>query len=367
MFGKKDKDGLEPAQVKERLQSIVDPELEKSLDEAGFLGDVQVDEKRVRIEVILPTPAWAAKPVLEGRVREATSDLLDGREIDLAWTSEVKRSRQSSANDLLPGAKNILLFASGKGGVGKSTVATNVAAGLAARGASVGLLDADIYGPSVPTMLGTEERPEVSGQKLIPVHRHGVKIMSIGFIVKPEEAMVWRGPMLNGALTQFMRDVEWGELDYLIVDMPPGTGDVQLTIAQNIKVSGAVLVSTPQDVALADVVRGKSMFDKVDIPVLGVIENMAYFVCGGCGARHDIFSSGGAGQLAKKMSMPLLGEVPIDIPAREASDAGRPVVLSHPDAASSQAFFQVADTAATHLAKMARKVTAKPSGLKIIQ
>ena len=367
MFGKKDKEALDPGSVTRRLEAVQDPELEMGLAEAGFLGEVQVDDKRIRIAISLPTPAWAGRSVLEARIREAVSADAGGRAVDIAWSSQVQRSRGTSASDFLPGAKNILLFASGKGGVGKSTVATNVAAALAERGASVGLLDADIYGPSVPTMLGTDERPDVSGQKLVPVHRHGLKLMSIGFIVKAEDAMVWRGPMLNGALTQFMRDVDWGELDYLVIDMPPGTGDVQLTIAQNVKVSGAVLVSTPQDVALADVVRGKAMFDKVDIETLGVVENMAHFICGSCGARHDIFSSGGAGRLAEKLGLPFLGEVPIDIHAREASDTGRPVVLERPDSPASEAFFRIADTTATHLAKLARKVTAKPSGLKIIQ
>lgn len=367
MFGKKDKDALDPAELTARLKPVVDPETGETLGEADFLGAVSSDAKRVRVEVRLPTPAWRTRRALEAGIREALAGHVGDRAIELAWSSDVRRARGTSANELLPGAKNILLFASGKGGVGKSTVASNVAAALAERGATVGLLDADIYGPSVPTMLGTDERPDVSGQKLVPVHRHGLKLMSIGFIVKPEEAMVWRGPMLNGALTQFMRDVDWGELDYLVVDMPPGTGDVQLTIAQNVKVSGAVLVSTPQDVALADVVRGKAMFDKVDIPTLGVVENMAYFVCGNCSARHEIFSSGGAGRLAQKLGLPLLGEIPIDIEAREASDRGRPVVLEHPESASAAAFFQIADHLATHLAKEAKKQTAKPSGLKIIQ
>lgn len=367
MFGKKDKDAPEPGAVKARLEPLVDPELETTLGELDSIGDIKVDSKKIRVEVKLPTLAWRAKGELESQILKAAGEISGGRAIDIAWVGDVQRSRGTQANDLLPGVKNILLFASGKGGVGKSTVATNVAAALAQRGASVGLLDADIYGPSIPTMLGTDERPEVSGQKLMPLSKFGLRIMSIGFIVKPEEAMVWRGPMLNGALTQFMRDVEWGELDYLVIDMPPGTGDVQLTIAQNVKVSGAILVSTPQEVALADVVRGKVMFDRVEIPTLGVIENMAHFVCGSCGARHEIFSSGGAGRLAAQLGVPLLGEIPIDVEARKAADNGRPVVLERPESASAQAFFQVAESAATDLAKKARAITVKPSGLKIIQ
>jgi len=289
--------------------------------------------------------------------------------VDIAWNSDVQRSRPAASDgqNLVPGARNLILFASAKGGVGKSTVATNVAAALANMGANVGLLDADVYGPSIPTMLGTNQRPEVSGQKLIPVTQHGLKLMSIGFIVSPTEAMVWRGPMLAGALTQFMRDVEWGDLDYLVLDLPPGTGDVQLTLAQNVKVSGAVLVSTPQEVAIADVRRGKAMFDKVDIPTLGVVENMAYFQCGNCGTKHHIFNAGGASRLADELKVPLIGEVPLETSAREAADEGKPAVLVHPDSQSSKAFTNIARTLATMLAKKAIAQPKARSGLKIIQ
>jgi ATP-binding protein involved in chromosome partitioning len=239
-------------------------------------------------------------------------------------------------------------------------------------GANVGLLDADIYGPSIPTMFGTNEAPRIDeeAQKLRPVHQHGLYLMSIGFVVKPEEAMTWRGPMLNGALIQFLRDVEWGDLDYLILDLPPGTGDVQLTLAQNVKVSGAALVSTPQDVALADVVRAKTMFDKVAIPVLGVIENMSAFECPSCHKVHHIFAHGGAADLAGRLELPVLGEVPIEIGVRESGDKGRPEVLVRPESAASKAFFQIARRIATDLAVQAVKAEAsgRISGrLKIVQ
>ncbi len=368
MFGKKDKDGLTPEAVTKTLERVVDPELEKNVVELGMIKDVKVEKDRLRIGVELPTPAWEPKELLEQEINRVLADSRGGRTIEIAWGSNVRPSRPpASGQALMAGARNILLFASGKGGVGKSTVATNVAAALANLGATVGLLDADIYGPSIPTMLGTRERPEIAGQKLIPLKRHGLKLMSIGFIVDPKEAMTWRGPMLNGALIQFMRDVEWGDIDYMILDLPPGTGDVQLTIAQNLKVSGAVLVSTPQDVALADVQRGKAMFDRVDIPTLGIIENMAYFECGSCGARHHIFSTGGAGRLAKELGLPLLGEIPLEISTRESADAGRPEVLANPNSGASKAFFGVAKRLATILAKKAPPPSKSAGGLRIIQ
>jgi ATP-binding protein involved in chromosome partitioning len=367
MFGKKDKDGLTPEAVTKCLEKVTDPELEKNLVEAGMVKEVKVEKDRVRIGIELPTPAWEPKDLLDQEIHRVLSDQRGGRDVEIAWGSNVRASRPpASGQALMAGARNIILFASGKGGVGKSTVATNVAAALANLGANVGLLDADIYGPSIPTMLGTRDRPEIAGQKLIPVKRHGLKLMSIGFIVDPKEAMTWRGPMLNGALIQFMRDVDWGDTDYMVLDLPPGTGDVQLTIAQNLKVSGAVLVSTPQDVALADVQRGKAMFDRVDIPTLGVIENMAYFECGSCGARHHIFSTGGAGRLARELGVPLLGEVPLEISTRESADTGRPEVLVNPNSGASKAFFAIAKRIATMLAKAAPSAK-KSAGLRIIQ
>lgn len=368
MFGKKDNDGLDSERVRTLLAKVVDPELEENLVDASMVKDVSVDRKRIRVGLELPSPAWGSKEFLDQEIRRVLSDAAPSRAIEIGWGSEVKSSRPAATgNNLIPGARNLILFASGKGGVGKSTVATNVAAALADLGANVGLLDADIYGPSIPTMLGTRERPQVNGQKLVPVPRHGMRLMSIGFIVDPREAMTWRGPMLNAALIQFMRDVEWGDLDYLVLDLPPGTGDVQLTIAQNVKVSGAVLVSTPQEVALADVIRGKAMFDKVDIPTLGVVENMAYFECDGCNKRHPIFSSGGAGKLAGELGVPLLAEIPLELGTRESADTGRPEVLVNPGSAASRKFFEVARTLATTLAKQAANATPRSAGLKIIQ
>ncbi|MCA9553879.1 MAG: iron-sulfur cluster carrier protein ApbC [Myxococcales bacterium] len=349
------------------LSEVVDPVLQKNLVDAKMVKDVQVEAKRVRIQLELPTPAWEPKALLTQEIQRVVGAAAGERAVELAFGADVKPVRPIGADNLMPQVRNVILFASGKGGVGKSTVAVNVATALANMGAKVGLLDSDIYGPSIPTMMGTHERPQVTGQKLVPVAQHGLKLMSIGFIVDPSEAMTWRGPMLNGALIQFMRDVEWGDLDYLILDLPPGTGDVQLTISQNVKVAGAVLVSTPQDVAIADVTRGKAMFDKVGINTLGVVENMAYFICDGCSKKHHIFADGGASRIAKEMKVPVLGEVPLEVSTRESADAGKPEVLSHPESEASKAFFSIARRVATELAVQASKVTAKPSGLKIIQ
>jgi ATP-binding protein involved in chromosome partitioning len=372
MFGKKDKDEPTLESITQSLEGVTDPELGQNLVAAGMVKDVKVESGRVRIGIELPTPAWEPKDLLDQEIKTALSGKIGSRSVEIAWGSNVRMSRPGAASgqNLVPGARNIILFASGKGGVGKSTVATNFAAALSQLGANVGLLDADIYGPSIPTMFGVkDERPDIQAQKLIPIRRHGLKLMSIGFIVDPREAMTWRGPMLNGALIQFMRDVDWGDLDYMVLDLPPGTGDVQLTIAQNVKVSGAVLVSTPQDVALADVIRGKAMFDRVDIPTLGVVENMSYFECTSCHTKHNIFSHGGAALLAKDLDLPLLAEIPLEIATREAGDAGRPETLVHPDSRSSKAFFQLAKRVATILAKQAAGPRGKGlgGGLRIIQ
>jgi ATP-binding protein involved in chromosome partitioning len=244
---------------------------------------------------------------------------------------------------LIPDVKHSILVASGKGGVGKSTVAVNLAVALAQQGARVGLLDADIYGPSIPIMMGITEPPVLTPDKRIrPLPGHGIDVMSIGYLVDPDAAMIWRGPMLNGAVLQLLRDVAWGARDYLVVDLPPGTGDVQLTIAQRIPVTGAVVVTTPQAVALADVVRAKHMFDKVNIPTLGLIENMASFVCPSCNTVHDIFARGGGERAARDLMIPFLGSIPIDPRIRAGGDAGEPMVTAHPDSPAAHAMREIA-------------------------
>jgi ATP-binding protein involved in chromosome partitioning len=264
------------------------------------------------------------------------------------------------SESLLPSVKNPILVASGKGGVGKSTVAVNLAVALGKTGARVGLLDADIYGPSIPIMMGIEDPPTMTDDKRIrPLRGHGIDVMSIGYLVDPDTAMIWRGPMLNGAVVQLLRDVAWGALDYLVVDLPPGTGDVQLTLAQRIPVTGAVVVTTPQAVALADVVRAKRMFDKVAIPTLGLIENMSSFVCPSCNTVHDIFARGGGEKAARELDIAFLGAIPIDPRIRAGGDTGTPTVVSHPDSTASRALMEIAGRL---IERIAERTAGRPGG-----
>ena len=266
---------------------------------------------------------------------------------------------------LLPGVGAIIAIASGKGGVGKSTTATNLALALAAAGHSTGMLDADIYGPSMPMMLGIHERPaSPDGKRLIPIEKFGLKCMSIGFMVEADSPMIWRGPMVMGALEQMMGDVEWGTLDVLVVDMPPGTGDAQLTMAQRVPLAGAVIVSTPQDLALIDARRGLNLFRKVNVPVLGIIENMSYFICPHCGERENIFDTGGAERAAAEWGIPMLGKIPLATGIRIASDSGRPIFLDEQNSPSSRAFIEIAQTLAAQISIQNMKETAEPA-LKI--
>ncbi|MCO4771455.1 MAG: Mrp/NBP35 family ATP-binding protein [Deltaproteobacteria bacterium] len=343
------KKSSEPTENDERLMAALatvnDPELHKDLVTLGMVKKAVLDGTTAHVGIELTTPACPLKETIRKDVATAIAAAIPGTTTEIDWSAQVKRGRfggGGKGQQSLPGMEevaNVVLVASGKGGVGKSTVATNLACALARTGAKVGLLDADIYGPSIPTMFN-EHSDVVSadGKTIQPITHAGLKLMSMGFLVPAEKGLIWRGPMLTSAVTQFLRDVAWGDLDYLIVDLPPGTGDVQLTFAQALKVTGAVVVSTPQDVALADVVRAKAMFDQVQIPVLGLIENMSYFVCDGCDKKHYIFNHGGAKKAAQEMRIPYLGELPLVTSVREAGDAGTPIVLAEPESEVARTF-----------------------------
>lgn len=339
------------------LRRVIDPASGKDL--SVNVKVIELEAERVRIALDL-SPHPQQKDRMEAEiVRQVRQAAPAVKKVELAFNAPAARGgpKPAPTGDMLPTVKHVVLVGSGKGGVGKSTVAANLACALQRLGHKVGLLDADIYGPSIPTMFGTHERPKMAegGNKLAPVQAHGLELMSIGFLVDADEAVVWRGPMLAGAIQQFMRDVSWSELDYLVVDLPPGTGDVQLTLSQQMKVTGAVIVTTPQSVALADVVRAKAMFDKVHIPVIGLVENMSRFECTGCGESHDIFDRGGGQRAAATMGVPFIGEIPIVKEVRSAGDAGMPIVARAPDSSVSQAFVALAKEVVVKVAEAADK------------
>jgi ATP-binding protein involved in chromosome partitioning len=343
-----------PAAVLDALRAVQDPDLHRDIVDLGFVKDLEVEGGRVSFRIELTTPACPVKDRLEAEAREAVSALPGVETVAVTMSASVPSAPASFGASLLPGVRHAVAVASGKGGVGKSTVAVNLAAALAQSGAKVGLLDADVYGPSIPIMTGLRtSRPDVRGGKLLPLDRFGVSLMSIGFIAGEETPVIWRGPMVGKLIQQFLADVEWGELDYLIVDLPPGTGDAQLTLTQAAPLAGAVIVTTPQEVALEDVRRGVRMFEKVNVPVLGIIENMAYFVCPDCGNRHEIFAHGGGTEAARVFEVPFLGEIPISISLREGADRGIPRVVEDPESPEAVVFRTVAGELARQLSILA--------------
>ncbi|WP_027480867.1 Mrp/NBP35 family ATP-binding protein [Deinococcus pimensis] len=330
------------------LRTVNDPELHRDLVSLGMIerADLEADEAFVKVN--LTTPACPLKATIEADVRAAVLTVPGVRSVHVEFGAQVRAPQTPP----LPGVKHVVAIGSGKGGVGKSSVAANVAVALARSGARVGLLDADVYGPSQAHMMGaSEERVTATEQrKMRPIERHGLKFLSMANLMPAGQALVWRGPMLHSAVQQFLRDAAWGELDYLIVDLPPGTGDVQLSLSQTVTLSGAVIVTTPQDVALIDAARAVDMFRKNNVPVLGVVENMSYFVAPDTGLTYDIFGRGGARKLG---GLPVLGEVPLDVEVRADSDAGTPSVLSHPDSPASVALLRVAENLAGRLSVQA--------------
>jgi ATP-binding protein involved in chromosome partitioning len=344
------------ASVRAALESFVEPNLQQTLAQAQALREIALAGNRLRIGIELGFPtlgySHSLQSALQAHLRAHGVDV----PLTLELTSAIRPHAVQRTLKPLAGVKNIVAVASGKGGVGKSTVAANLALAWAAGGAQVGVLDADIYGPSQPLMLGLSgQHPSSPDGKLIrPLHAHGLVAMSIGFLVDPAQAVVWRGPMVTQALTQLLTDTDWGQLDYLVVDMPPGTGDIQLTLAQRVPVAGAIIVTTPQDIALADARKGLAMFEKVSVPVLGIIENMSVHVCSHCGHVEHIFGAGGGARLAAENGVTLLGELPLDVRIREQADSGRPTVVAEPESAAGQAYIAAARRAAAVLSLRAQ-------------
>lgn len=330
-------------QVLSALQAVVEPQLDRPIVELGMLRAVREVGGAVTVELETSNPSYSEKEALAERIRLAAEDVPGVTRVEVEWQVATV-GREIGPDDPVPRVKNVILVMSGKGGVGKSTVSANLALALKRMGFRVGLLDADIYGPSIPTMFGISGRPQSDGERIQPLQRFGVKLMSIGFLLDdPKSAVVWRGPMLHGALLQFLRDVAWDDLDYLLLDLPPGTGDVALTLSQRVRTTGSVIVTTPQEVALMDVYKSVSMAEKVGIPVLGVVENASFFVCDGCGKQHDLYGSGGGQKVAETASAPLLGQIPIVPAVREWGDAGTPVVQASPGSEIAKVFTLIAE------------------------
>ncbi|MFQ5617286.1 MAG: Mrp/NBP35 family ATP-binding protein [Anaerolineales bacterium] len=322
------------------LSQVNDPELHQSLVALDMIRDVAIEEGNVRFTVVLTTPACPLRSQIEREAREAVAAIPGVREVIVDFDAQIPNDGRNRGLVQMP-IRNAIAVASGKGGVGKSTVAVNLAVILAQSGARVGLMDADIYGPNVPTMMGVENLPPTTGEKIIPAEAYRVKVMSIGFLVKAGQPLIWRGPILHSAIRQFVTDVNWGELDYLIIDLPPGTGDAPLSVAQSIPLSGGVIVTLPQQVSLDDARRGLEMFRQLNVPIFGVVENMSYLELPD-GSRMEIFGAGGGERLARESGVPFIGTIPIDPAVREGGDGGRPVVISKPDSPVSKALRDVA-------------------------
>ena len=341
-------------QVLDALRVVKDPDLGRDLVSLGMIENIKIGERGdINFTVVLTTPACPVKEQLKQQSESVVSALPGVRSVEAEMTSRVMKGTMTQREGI-PGVRNTIAVGSGKGGVGKSTVAVNLALGLAREGARVGLLDADVYGPNIPMMMGAYDKPQpTEDDKIRPIEAYGIKLISMGFFVDADSPVIWRGPMLSKLLTQFMYDVQWGEIDYLVLDMPPGTGDVQLTTAQSLPLTGAVIVSTPQDVALLDAGKALMMFKKLNVPVLGIVENMSTFVCPHCGDPTDLFGHGGAQAAAARFAVPFLGEIPLHLRIREGGDNGRPVVADVPESAEAEAFMHVARNLAAQVSVVA--------------
>ncbi len=340
------------------LRAVKDPDLHKDIVALGFVKQLAIKGGSVAFTIELTTPACPVKDLMRDQAHAAVSALPGVTAVDITMTASVRSvPRPEQGKAPVEGVKNIIAVGAGKGGVGKTTVAVNLATALAARGSRVAMIDGDMYGPNVPIMLGLNSKLETDGQKIKPLERYGVQVVSMGFLTDDDSPVIWRGPMLHGAIQQFFRDVRWNDVDYLIVDLPPGTGDVALSLSQSVPVAGAVVVTTPQSVALADTRRAVHMYRKLNIPVLGLLENMSYFACPGCGHESDLFGRGGASDLASALSVPFLGAIPLQERVRTGGDSGVPVVLGDPESASARALIMAAERVAQQvsIASFARR------------
>ena len=316
---------VNPQDIFNALRAVKDPDLHRDIVSLGFVKDLQISDGRVSFTIQLTTPACPVRDQLAAQARQAVQ-ALGVSDVEVRMTSQVMSGGRGK-NELIPNVKNTIAVASGKGGVGKSTVAANLAVALQRAGANVGLMDTDVYGPSAPILMGGSSAPHVVDGKIEPPVEYGIKIISMAYFLPKNEAVIWRGPMLHKTVQQFLGEVRWGALDYLVMDLPPGTGDIQLSLSQTIPLTGAVIVSTPQDLALSVASKAIAMFEKLNVPILGIVENMSYYVCPQCGHREDIFGHGGAREAANKLGFPFLGEIPLDVNVRVQSDSGKPVAL----------------------------------------
>ena len=342
-------------QIENALSQVIDKYMDTDLMAAKSVKDIAIDGDKVSVTLVLGYPAAGYFDSLKQAVRDRLASVEGIGDIDVKVSSQIKSHTVQQNLKPLAGIKNIIAVASGKGGVGKSTTAVNLALALQAEGATVGILDADIYGPSIPRMLGCQGQPESSdGKSLEPMIGHGIQSMSIGYLVEEDTPMIWRGPMVTQALEQLLNDTRWKDIDYMVVDLPPGTGDIQLTLAQKIPVSGAIIVTTPQDIALLDARKGLKMFEKVEVPVLGIVENMSIHICSQCGHSEHIFGDGGGVRMAKEHGVDFLGALPLDIRIREQADSGNPTVAAMADSQISAIYREIARKTAAKLATMAK-------------